>query len=474
MGITTNAIRDEGDPSVLTDLSFDELTLLLGRAFDFRLVIDGEGRIFDSAVTNNEASDLSPGNWNNREWISTIAPENRQQAKQALQTAHNQPGIPVDLDVIHISDSGIEMPAKYVLLGHGSRTIGFADDLRPQANLRQQLLNSQQALEQDYWTLRQVETRYRQLLEMTEEALLIIDAGSGRVVEANAAANRLLAGGAANSLVGRPFPRGLAPESQVALERLFNDVRQTGRHEPLEIMLASGGERLGLEAKAVSEGNDLRFHVRITPQEGAAANDDLNALPAWLDRAPDGALLLDNEGNIKAANQAFTRLVEATTSAEITGRHASQWLGRTSVDLNVLLNNLRSQDSVRLYSSVLRGTFGAMTDVEISASTMVKGPEPDYLLLVRDVSRRVGAEHPSSSPLPRSIEQITRRVGQVPLKQLTKESTGIIEALCIDAALKLTGDNRASAAEILGLSRQSLYAKLHRYGVGTKETSEES
>ena len=33
------------------------------------------------------------------------------------------------------------------------------------------------------------------------------------------------------------------------------------------------------------------------------------------------------------------------------------------------------------------------------------------------------------------------------------------------AALELTGDNRASAAEILGLSRQSLYAKLRRHGI---------
>jgi DNA-binding NtrC family response regulator len=31
--------------------------------------------------------------------------------------------------------------------------------------------------------------------------------------------------------------------------------------------------------------------------------------------------------------------------------------------------------------------------------------------------------------------------------------------------LKLTGDNRASAAELLGLSRQSLYVKIDRYGI---------
>ena len=38
-------------------------------------------------------------------------------------------------------------------------------------------------------------------------------------------------------------------------------------------------------------------------------------------------------------------------------------------------------------------------------------------------------------------------------------------AAIIEAALALTRDNRASAAEMLGLSRQSLYVKLRRYGI---------
>jgi DNA-binding NtrC family response regulator len=52
------------------------------------------------------------------------------------------------------------------------------------------------------------------------------------------------------------------------------------------------------------------------------------------------------------------------------------------------------------------------------------------------------------------------------LKEMVREATDVIERLCIEAALELTGDNRASAAEMLGLSRQSLYVKLRRYGLG--------
>ena len=53
----------------------------------------------------------------------------------------------------------------------------------------------------------------------------------------------------------------------------------------------------------------------------------------------------------------------------------------------------------------------------------------------------------------------------MPLKDIVRETADVIERLCIEAALKMTGDNRASAAEMLGLSRQSLYVKLRRYGL---------
>jgi hypothetical protein len=49
---------------------------------------------------------------------------------------------------------------------------------------------------------------------------------------------------------------------------------------------------------------------------------------------------------------------------------------------------------------------------------------------------------------------------------LVREAADVIERLAIEAALKLTGDNRALASDLLGLSRQSLYIKLHRYGLG--------
>mgnify|MGYP000620956491 FL=1 len=61
---------------------------------------------------------------------------------------------------------------------------------------------------------------------------------------------------------------------------------------------------------------------------------------------------------------------------------------------------------------------------------------------------------------------MTELVGRVPLKELVRETTDIIERMCIEAALKMSDQSRAAAAEMLGLSRQSLYVKLRRYGIG--------
>ena len=40
--------------------------------------------------------------------------------------------------------------------------------------------------------------------------------------------------------------------------------------------------------------------------------------------------------------------------------------------------------------------------------------------------------------------------------------------MCIEAALELTGNNRAAAAGLLSLSRQSLYVKLRKFGLLAK------
>jgi transcriptional regulator PpsR len=104
--------------------------------------------------------------------------------------------------------------------------------------------------------------------------------------------------------------------------------------------------------------------------------------------------------------------------------------------------------------------------VEISAVAVAQGGQPCFGFAIRDIGARIRPAARSGKGATRSVEQLTELIGRVPLKDLVREATDAIERLCIEAALDLTGDNRASAAEMLGLSRQSLYVKLRRYGLG--------
>lgn len=69
----------------------------------------------------------------------------------------------------------------------------------------------------------------------------------------------------------------------------------------------------------------------------------------------------------------------------------------------------------------------------------------------------------------RMLHSLTDKLGKAPLKTLVSETVGLVERHYIEAALETTDGNRSAAAKMLGLSRQSLYMKLSRYGIGGEE-----
>ena len=122
----------------------------------------------------------------------------------------------------------------------------------------------------------------------------------------------------------------------------------------------------------------------------------------------------------------------------------------------------------------LRGALGLVTEVEIAASALEPRSDAAYAFSIRDVGRRLApSERALPTKVPASVQQLTELVGRVPLKQIVAETSDLIERLSIETALTMTKDNRAMAAQLLGLSRQSLYVKLRRFGMGGLEAGDE-
>ena len=447
---------------------------LIAAATDVSLVVDAAGVIRDVAFQSDDlAEELDTrAGWIGQRWIDTVTIESRAKVEALLRDATQAAGSRWR-HLNHPSPRGIDVPVMYsaVPLGDDGRVVAFGRDLRAVSALQQRLVNAQQTMERDYSRFQSGEMRYRMLFQMSSEAVLVVDATTQRVVEANPAAEKLFERTpAAGSLAGRRFAEAFEPGSVAGVESLVETVRVGGRADDVRAQLSGGRGGFVVSASLFRQDSNSFMLVRLSPLPSEAI--ELAMPPAKskllkvVENAPDGFVVTAQDGTIVTANAAFLEMAELATDNQAHGQPLGRWLGRSGVDLDVLIANLRQRGSMRLFATTLRGEFGSTAEVEISAVSVMNGGQPCYGFAIRNVARRISAETTAARELPRSVAQLTELIGRVTLKELVRESTDMIERLCIEAALELTGDNRASAAEMLGLSRQSLYVKLRRYGLG--------
>jgi transcriptional regulator PpsR len=445
---------------------------LIAAAADIVLIVDKKGVIRDVAFGSDDLSTDIPGEWLGRSWSDTVTIESRPKVEALLQDAASKAERRWR-QVNHPAARGADVPILYsaMQVGTEGRVIAMGRDLRAIETLQQRLMNVEQSTEKEFSRLRHAETRYRLLFQIASEAVLIVDSSTGKVTEANPAASQIL-GASTRRLVGRSFPEGFDERGGRGIEALLAAVRTIGRGEEVRASLAASGREFAVSASLFRQHDASHFLVCLRPIGGDTPAVDVVPTPAQsrllevLEGSPDGLVVTSPDGKILTANRAFLDLAQLATAEQVRGQPLDRWLGRQGVDMRVLIGNLREHGSVRLFATTLRGEYGSSFVVEVSAVSAGNGKEPCLGFTVRNVEKRAATDLKTIRELPRSADELTKLIGRVPLKELVRETTDVIERLCIEAALKLTGDNRATAAEMLGLSRQSLYAKLRRYGLG--------
>jgi transcriptional regulator PpsR len=432
------------------------------------LIVDGEGVIRDVSVGSEDLALEGYRKWVGRSWAETVTLESRPKVIELLKDAASKRARRWR-HLNHPSSKGDDVPVLYsaVQVGAEGSVVAFGRDMRSLASLQQRLVDAQQSMERDYLRLRHMETRYRLLFQMGSEPVLIVDATTQRILEINPAAARLLADGT-RRVVGRALADCFEARSRRALTAMLGRVPSVGHSEELDARLIGAPRDLTVSASLFKQEEGSLFLVRLTSAdaEPVAANGERGMLLRALESMPDGFVVTDPDGRILAANAGFLEMAQLASQEQVRNESLDRWLGRSGVDLSVLIANLRQQGSVRLFATTLRGQYGTTIQVEISAAAVPHDEHPCMGFSIRDVGRRLSAGSDDSQKLPRSVGHLTKLVGRVPLKDIVGETTDMIEKLCIEAALELTRDNRASAAEMLGLSRQSLYVKLRRYGLG--------
>ncbi|MGF1501731.1 MAG: transcriptional regulator PpsR [Paracoccaceae bacterium] len=444
---------------------------IIATASDIALIVDGDDRVQDFALG---AEGLDPdrfASWFGREVTSIVTVESRPKISELMDAARRGDP-PRWRELNHPQDGADDLPVRYCAIRAGDgQVMLLGRDLRPVALLQRRLVGAQQSLERDYARLLQMETRYRLLFQSATEAFLILDSGSQRVLEANAAAAELF-GIEADELVRRKFPLGFEPASIKALEAALGAVRGSGRAETVRLR-ASGEDGREIEAFVSlfrSDGAKL-FLVRLTPQTGAQGSAQAEAqIVDLFRRASEAIVLTDLDGRIQWANDSFLDLVQVAVVGQVEGETLDSFFTRQGIDLPLILSNTRETGRLRFYSTSVSGLHGTQSEVEVSSVVLGEGNRAGYGFVLRNAAFRPSETKIGGGQFPHSAQQLTELIGRVPMKDLVRETVDVIERLCIEAALQMTDDNRASAADLLGLSRQSLYVKLRRYGLSEPDS----
>jgi transcriptional regulator PpsR len=338
--------------------------------------------------------------------------------------------------------------------------IAIGRNLNAVVELQSRLIAAQQAMEQEYWKLREVETRYRLLFDASTEAVLLLRADTLRIMEANPAAIRALGLGR-----GRDLLPEMAAEEREPFQAMLQRVRQAGRAPG--VLLHLGAERSGWLVRAslmTSEPGPI-FLMQLTPAgSNQAADRDAGAagLDAFIDRLPDAVVVIDRDGTVRRANRAFQDLAQVGGEGALLGEPLGRWLSRPGADLGVLLANLNRHGSVRLFATAVQGELGGETEVEISAVGNSPSRPNQIVLLLRDVGRRMAGSETGGN-LQAAVAAVIGQSGNASLRSLVRDTVGLVERHYIEAALELSHGNRTAAAEILGMRRQGFYKKLAQY-----------
>ena len=454
------------------------LARLAAAAGDVALLIDKNGTIRDLAGDDSNLPLDQWSEWIGRSWIDVVSVESR--PKVAAMQRDALAGTTTRWRHLNhpAANSDIDVPVMYrvVPLGADGDMLAIGRDLQEMADLQRRLLDAQQAVDREEKQRRQAESRHRLLFQLSTDPLLVVDSLSGRVFESNPAADILLPVVTRRRGAGT-WGEGLDPKGADAMRALLAGVRASGR--PAQVRVHNlAGDALLVTATPFREDGFALAMVRIAPvaqvTEGrsgtAVRSEHAPSLSAVADHSPEAIVRTDVHGQIVAANAAFINLVRISTDLAIQGQSLDRWLDGAGIDLRVLMANARQHGVMRRFSTVLRDELGHQVAIELAAVEIPNEDPPGFGFLIREAPRWQAASAEAnadpSQVAGRSVDQLTELVGRVPLKELVREAADVIERLAIEAALKLTDDNRALASDLLGLSRQSLYIKLHRYGLG--------
>jgi len=446
---------------------------------DIQLTLDAAGVIRDATLSNDMAGEPVDALLG-RLWLETLDEVEVVRVGNLVERAVAS-GVSPFFQVSQHLPSGLVVPVEYMTVRSGDGLVAIGKDVRSVARMQSSMAVSSQAAERNHWKWREVETRQQAFFEAARDAMLVVEGEDLRIVLANPAALAALGSGAADDeeLSHARLLDLVVPDDRELLKTTLELALDQGRAPGIVVHLGPTRAPWLVKTSLMfgSDGGQVLVQLlgfeeplapSVQPPQPLSLADHIEVLP-------DGFVVMDADGVIVEANRAFLEMVQEGADGTIKGQHVGRWLGRPGGDEKMFLSSLRANGRVQRFPASIAGSRGGRVDAEITAVINVNGARGSIWACVHDVSRRLdGAGQPAGqhAQLGALLMSLMEQVGKTGLKSLVNMAVGLVERYYITQALQLTAGNRTAAARLLGLSRQSLYVKLARYGIEGADGSE--
>lgn len=467
----TSTFRKPVDLSALSALAPEVASTVARVGGDIALVIGADGVIRNVAENTGALASTVTG-WVGLPWTETVTIETRRKVELLLQEARDS-GVGRRREVNHTASSGVQVPMAYsaVQLGANGPVLAVGRDLSAVTAIQHRFLEAQQDLERDYWQRRQADSRFRLLFQVLNDAVLLIDASSFEVLEANAAAERLFAA-MPGGLLHTSFTQNVEPGARAAVAELLSTTRTLGRAAELRVRPTGKGLPVEVSATPFRSEGQLLLLVRARDIAGPVADsalvDPTRRLIEFVQHTPDGVVVTDSAGRVLMANPAFVALCGARQEGELRGRGLDDLLGDSQGRWMDLLTRAR-QRGIAIQDVVDIGTEGGVLPVDAMAAMLAEGDQECVGFSLR--LQRTTSTPPATldAELVNALVQLTSQVGRLPLADMLTEVQFIAERHLIAQALRHAGGRHDAAARSLGLTIDGLELRMRRHHLPADE-----
>lgn len=445
---------------------------LIEQAADMAVLLSPDG-IVEGISTGVESPSLgSLDHWVGRPFTDFLAPESREKFVERLALLAADPTLePRPLEINHVDNASWEAPVRYTMhrVREGGAVLLLGRDMQPFAEVQQRLVAEQTAREREGQLLRGTETFYRVVLEASETPLVLIEPEPGRIRDINSAAAQLL-GSKVDTLCGTAFAQAFEGRRRGELAEALQAAAVADEMRGIDTVSRRNGRVLKVLPEYFRAAGVLYMLCRLAPMDDSdgAGPEFSGALATLYADAGDAIVLTDGKGAIREANEAFLVLADAAQLRDLKGESLADFMVRGSVDLKLLMEGATKRGRMRRYAAQVQSVVGTRAPVEISATRLRhRGADLGFGFIIRDTAARDATEATVDAVAvsDEAMKSVMDLVGTASLKELVSATSDVVEKMCIETAVRLTGNNRVAAAEMLGLSRQSLYVKLRKYGL---------